>query len=408
MRVLHVLAQLPMRTGSGVSFKNRVEGLARRGVENALIYGTQEPYEIDFGMTSYPVVFKTDEINFPIVGMSDEMPYENTLYSKMSDTMISIWQNAFLKRLEKAKKEFQPDLVISHHLWFLTSMVLDVFKGTPVIGISHGTDIRQAQQNNHLRYKYVKNLNRLDHVLALSNKEKKEVVEIFNVDEDKITIVGGGFDQDIFYDNGKEKKDDVTRIVFAGKLARSKGIYELAKAFPNLKRKFPKLRMFFIGTTSQEEEAILYENAHFCPGFKIFDVVNQEKLGKIMRRADIFVLPSYYEGLGLTAIEALACKMRVVATEIPGLMELLGDDVNNSNVIEYVKPPKIYDTDKPQKSHIDPFVERLELALEKQILRTEKKEEFPEDIYRDIYSHAWDQIVEREYEIIKEVIENKK
>lgn len=407
MRVLHVLAQLPMRTGSGVSFKNRVEGLSRRGVENALIYGTQEPYDIDFGMPSYPVFFKTDEVKFPIVGMSDEMPYENTMYSNMSDSMINTWQEAFRKRLEKAKEEFKPDLIISHHLWFLTSMVLDIFEGTPVIGISHGTDIRQAQQNNHLRYKYVENLNRLDHVLALSKKEKKEVVEIFKVDEDKITIVGGGFDQNIFYDNGRAKKDDIIRIVFAGKLARSKGIYELAKAFPNLKRKFPTLRMFFIGSTSKEEEAILYENAHFCPGFKIFDVVNQDKLGNIMRRGDIFVLPSYYEGLGLTAIEALACKMRVVATEIPGLIELLGDDVNNSSVIEYVEPPKVFDTDKPQKSHIDPFVQRLEETLEKQILRIENEEKFPEDIYEDIYSHAWDQIVEREYEIIKDIIANK-
>jgi len=38
-----------------------------------------------------------------------------------------------------------------------------------------------------------------------------------------------------------------------------------------------------------------------------------------MRAADIYVLPSYYEGLGLIAIEALGCGMRVVVTEIEGL-----------------------------------------------------------------------------------------
>ena len=404
MRVLHVLAQLPMRTGSGVSFKNRAEGLAKRGVENALIYGVQEPYDIDFDMISYPVEFRSEELPFPIVGMSDEMPYENTMYSKMSESMVKKWQEAFKKRLIQAKKEFKPDLVLAHHLWLLTSLTLDIFEETPVVGISHGTDIRQAQQNNHLRYKYVENINRVKHVLALSRKEKNEVIEIFGVDEDKITIVGGGFDQNIFYDNQQGKKDDIIRIIFAGKLARAKGVYELAKAFPNLKRKFPELRMFFVGSTSEEEKLILYENAHFCTGFKIFDVVNQAKLGKIMRRCDIFVLPSYYEGLGLTAIEALACKMRVVATEIPGLMELLGDKVKGSGVIKYIEAPKIYDTDKPVKSSIDPFVERLEDALIEQILTLKKKEEFPQAIHDEIYKHSWDQIVEREYQLIKNII----
>lgn len=404
MKVLHVLAQLPMRTGSGVSFKNRVEGLERRGVENALIYGTQAPFEFDFDMPTYPVVFKTEEVNFPIAGMSDEMPYENTVYSKMSPAMISRWQEAFLKRLRKAKEEFQPDLVISHHLWMLTSLVLDVFEGTPVVGISHGTDIRQAQKNNEMRYKYVEGMNRLAQVLALSAKEKGEVVDIFGVDEDKISIVGGGFDQSIFYHDCHAKKDDVVRLVFAGKLARAKGIYELAKAYPNLKRKFPTLRMFFVGTTSEREKEVLYENAHFMPGFKIFDVVNQKKLGKIMRRCDIFVLPSYFEGLGLTAIEALACKMRVVATEIPGLMELLGEEVNNSGVIEYVEPPKMFDTDNPIKSNIDPFVQRLEEALEKQIRAIEERQVFPDPIYDQVYSHCWDRIVGREYILLQELL----
>lgn len=401
MRVLHTLAQLPMRTGSGVAFENMVRGFEKNGAENAIIYGFQEPFEFDFGLKEYPLEFKTDEVNFPIAGMSDEMPYENTVYSEMSEEMIDTWFKAFDKRLMAAKEEFNPELLICHHLWYLTSMALDIFEDIPVIGVCHSTDLRQAKQNPELFEKYVYDMNRLAHVFALSKENKDEIIKIFGVDEDKITIVGGGFNQDIFHSRDLKRPEDKIRIIYAGKIARAKGAYELAKAYPNLKRKHPELEMKFIGEAIPSEQEILYENAHYMDGFRIYNVKNQKELGDHMRMAHIFSLPSYYEGLGLTAIEALACKLRVVCSVIPGLMELLGDEVNESEVIDYVTLPEIYDQDRPVKSQVDGYVQRLEEALDKQIMAIKEGRDFPEDVYDSVMSHSWDEICEREYEIVK-------
>lgn len=401
MRVLHTLAQLPMRTGSGVAFENMVRGFEKNGAENAIIYGFQEPFEFDFGLKEYPLEFKTDEVNFPIAGMSDEMPYENTIYSEMSEEMIDTWFKAFDKRLMAAKEEFNPELLICHHLWYLTSMALDIFEDIPVIGVCHSTDLRQAKQNPELFEKYVYDMNRLAHVFALSKENKDEIIKIFGVDEDKITIVGGGFNQDIFHARDLKRPEDKIRIIYAGKIARAKGAYELAKAYPNLKRKHPELEMKFIGEAIPSEQEILYENAHYMDGFRIYNVKNQKELGDHMRMAHIFSLPSYYEGLGLTAIEALACKLRVVCSVIPGLMELLGDEVNESEVIDYVTLPEIYDQDRPVKSQVDGYVQRLEEALDKQIMAIKEGRDFPEDVYDSVMSHSWDEICLREYEIVK-------
>lgn len=401
MRVLHTLAQLPMRTGSGVALENMVRGFEKNGAENAIIYGFQEPFEFDFGLKEYPLEFKTDEVNFPIAGMSDEMPYENTIYSEMSEEMIDTWFKAFDKRLMAAKEEFNPELLICHHLWYLTSMALDIFEDIPVIGVCHSTDLRQAKQNPELFEKYVYDMNRLAHVFALSKENKDEIIKIFGVDEDKITIVGGGFNQDIFHSKDLKRPEDKIRIIYAGKIARAKGAYELAKAYSNLKRKHPELEMKFIGEAIPSEQEILYENAHYMDGFRIYNVKNQKELGDHMRMAHIFSLPSYYEGLGLTAIEALACKLRVVCSVIPGLMELLGDEVNESEVIDYVTLPEIYDQDRPVKSQVDGYVQRLEEALDKQIMAIKEGRDFPEDVYDSVMSHSWDEICLREYEIVK-------
>ena len=168
MRILHVLAQLPIKTGSGVYFTNVIEGLKQYDVKQAAVYATTSEYNFNFVDEKYEVEFQGKDISFPIVGMSDIMPYENTLYKNMSYDMMEEWQNAFRRKLEAAKEEFKPDVIITHHLWVLSSIVCDVFEDKKVIGVCHNTDIRQAEKNRIMKDNYVKNLGKLDKLLALS------------------------------------------------------------------------------------------------------------------------------------------------------------------------------------------------------------------------------------------------
>ena len=112
MRILHVLAQLPIKTGSGVYFTNVIEGLKQYDVKQAAVYATTSEYNFNFVDEKYEVEFQGKDISFPIVGMSDIMPYENTLYKNMTYDMMEEWQNAFRRKLEAAKEEFKPDVII--------------------------------------------------------------------------------------------------------------------------------------------------------------------------------------------------------------------------------------------------------------------------------------------------------
>ena len=128
--------------------------------------------------------------------------------------------------------------------------------------------------------------------------------------------------------------------------------------------------------------------------FQISNTSSQLTLANQMRAADIYVLPSYYEGLGLIAIEALGCGMRVVVTEIEGLIQTLGDDINQSSAIEYVDMPKLKSIDEPYESEIGPFVERLAQGIDKQIERIKNQERIPEDIHQRVLTHSWDHIMQ--------------
>ena len=162
MRILHCLAQLPMKTGSGVYFDTVLRYMDERGHENAALYGVQAPFDPDLPCTeTFPVVFNSDVLPFPIAGMSDEMPYDSTVFGAMSDEDLQLYIKVFRKRLEEAKRIFKPQVVISHHIFLMTAIVREVFSDIPVVGISHGTDLRQVRKHDRF-LSFLEGAKRLD------------------------------------------------------------------------------------------------------------------------------------------------------------------------------------------------------------------------------------------------------
>ena len=400
MRILHVLAQLPIKTGSGVYFTNVIEGLKQFDVKQAAVYATTSEYNFNFVDEKYEVEFQGKDISFPIVGMSDIMPYENTLYKNMTYDMMEEWQNAFRRKLEAAKEEFKPDVIITHHLWILSSIVCDVFEDKKVIGVCHNTDIRQAEKNRIMKDNYVKNLEKLNKILALSSGVIEEISNVYNFPKERIVNIGAGYNEKIFYPVEKYEKHDNVKIIYAGKFDESKGFYELIKAFRLLEEKDNNVELELIGNLKQEDRPRVEELVGDSTKIRIYNAVDQVHLGEIMRHKDVFILPSYFEGLGLIAVEALGSGLRVVATEIEGLIEFLGEKINSSEIIEYIKMPTIYDTDKAVEEEKPAFVNRIVEALELMIVRTRENRKIPVDLLEEIERHSWKKKIEIIYELL--------
>ncbi|MCL2235905.1 MAG: glycosyltransferase family 4 protein [Defluviitaleaceae bacterium] len=392
MKILHVLAQLPMRTGSGVYYSNLVEGLKAFGHEQAAVFAVQDGFE--WGVLPdnrcFPVEFKSEALPFPIAGMSDIMPYDNTVYSSMNVTMLSQWQVAFEGILGMAKTHFQPDVVILHHLWMLTSMGIKIFDEQVKIGVCHNTDLRQGEQNPLMKEMFVEGLDKLDAVFSLSDDQQQRITDVFGIDPAKIVTMGGGFNQNIFYPHtdGRQGGDKI-HIVYAAKIERSKGVFELIEAFKEVYRTYPNIHLHIIGTPDETNKRRIDELIGSYDNIELVHITSQQVLAGYMRGKDIYVMPSYFEGLGLIAIESLATGLRVVATEIEALMSLLGEKVNKSGVIEYVKLPRIYNTDKPVEEDVPQFVEDLADKLATQVARVRKGEGFTKEIESQISTHSW-------------------
>lgn len=400
MKILHIIAQLPAKTGSGVYFSNLIKELNSEH-ENYAIYGTQECCDYNFDLIDkdrqYPVHFNNDKISFHIVGMSDIMPYNSTKYKDMTPDMINTWLNCFKEKILKAFDEIKPDIIICHHLWILSSLVIDLLrdKCNRIVGICHGTDIRQALQNPELKNKYVTSLDKLDKVFALSENQVDEIHDTYNIEKNKIIVSGGGYNQDYFFKDEIIKNDDngFINLVYAGKISNAKGVYELISAYKKLKYG-NNIILNIIGTPQGENIERIHKELENTSNIKLFNAKNQESLAELFRYSSLFVMPSYFEGLGLVAIEALASGMFVVSSELPALMEVLGEDINNSGVIEYVKLPRLKNVDTPVEEDIPAFENRLAKAIDIQVEKIINGEKPSKEILDIVAENSWNKIAE--------------
>lgn len=400
MKILHVLTQLPAKTGSGVYFTNLIDSFNELEIENAAIYGVENDIEVNVNTSLIEEVkYNCEDLPFHICGMSDKMPYCSTIYSEMTDKDIDLLLASFEKKLIKMKKEFKPDLVISHHLFLVTDLVRKIFFDKKVVGISHGTDIRQIKKCNHF-FNRLENIKNLDAVLTVTPAENEAIENYLGVPKEKIHLVGGGYNEKIFYPDLDKKVSDKITLMYAGKISDSKGVFELASTLPILEKKYSNLELHIVGNASDLDKARLLKNANYSKNLKIINAENQIIMANHLRKSDIFILPSYFEALGLIAIEALACHKIVVASEINGLKLLLKDDLCKSGIIEFTKLPRIFDTDKAVEEDKEAYVERLAEKIDLQISRIDKNL-FTENISKRITDYSWKNIGKSIFNLIK-------
>ena len=115
-------------------------------------------------------------------------------------------------------------------------------------------------------------------------------------------------------------------LLFVGRLARVKGVPMLLDTLPRLIARHPDLRVTLIGDGPDRaalERRVAAENLTDFVSF--FGYRSQDEVAAELAGADIFVLPSFAEGLPVVLMEAMAAQVPVVTTHIAGIPELVED-----------------------------------------------------------------------------------
>lgn len=123
-----------------------------------------------------------------------------------------------------------------------------------------------------------------------------------------------------------DKKDFV--ITFVGRIVKDKGINELIEAFINLSKKYNNLKLLLVGDYEEHLNPIKKENKILIDSLdSIITVGFQNDIRDFLSITDLFVLPSYREGLPNSLIEAGSFGIPLLATNINGCNEIIDDGI---------------------------------------------------------------------------------
>lgn len=365
-RVLHLLSQRPGRTGSGVTLAALVRRAAARGWDQRVVAGLPagEPQPILDGLPSaclLPLRFERPPLDFPVPGMSDVMPYPSTRFSAMTGAELESYRGAWSDHVSAAVRDFRPDVIHSHHIWLLSSMLKDLPGCPPVLNQCHATGLRQMELCPHLAAEVRRGCARNDLFQVLRRDHAEALAGSLAVDRGRIRVVPAGYRADIFHRRGRAA-DPGPSLLYVGKYSRAKGLPQLLDAMAELAPKIPGLTLHVAGSgAGPEAEDLAARMDAMGAAVRRHGALDQPRLAELMRRCAACVLPSFYEGVPLVLVEAAACGCRLVATALPGVVEQLAPALGSS--LSLVEPPRLRDIDRPAAEDLPEFTARLAAAL---------------------------------------------
>jgi len=173
-------------------------------------------------------------------------------------------------------------------------------------------------------------------IVAVSDYLAGRLADQFPVSREEIDVIDCGVDTDTF--RPAEKADarlivdlpaDAAVVLFAGHLAESKGIGTLLAAHRRLVAEGQSALLVVVGDGPMAPDVAAAGRDPAVKGLvRAIGEVRHDEMPHYFTAADVVCVPSHREGFGLVALEAMACGVPVVASDIGGLPEIVIDGSN--------------------------------------------------------------------------------
>ncbi|KKU46058.1 MAG: Glycosyl transferase group 1 [Microgenomates group bacterium GW2011_GWC2_46_7] len=172
-------------------------------------------------------------------------------------------------------------------------------------------------------------------IIAVSDATKHDLVKLYDIPEDKITVIHNGYDSDVF--NLTHKADTKilksyllkpkSYILFLGTIQPRKNAIKLVQAFHLLRQSGYKGKLVIAGRVGwlADETLSVIQASPDAQDIVLTGYVSDSTRKALYTYADVYVLPSFYEGFGVPAIEAMGCGAPVAVANNSSLPEVVGD-----------------------------------------------------------------------------------
>lgn len=235
----------------------------------------------------------------------------------------------------------------------------------------------------------ISGLKRCKYIMAISDFTKNEIIKFLGVPEEKIIVIKCGINREIFKPIPQNKITELTpfypefrKILHVGTEIGRKDFLTLLKAFYILKKKVENIKLIRVGTPSYPK---IIKNLGLEKDIIYLTSISDKRLIEIYNLCDFFVFPSLYEGFGLPGLEAAACGIPVICSDIPIFREIYQDFPIYFSQGNYHMLAKI---------------------ILENIKNVSLKEEISKKGLEIVKHYSWKKSAEKYYNVIKYIIEN--
>ena len=260
---------------------------------------------------------------------------------------IFLMNHFFGKTIPKLIKEGGPFDVIHAHDWMVVPAANEAthYTSSPLVVTFHSMEYKRSQGSQTLESRMIESLEwwgsyEASKLIVCSDSMKRDVTQRFNVAPTKVDVIPNGIDPERF----NQKTDvSITRenygvywkeqmILFVGRLATQKGCEYLIRAMPQiLSRHNAKLIIVGDGPSRSYLESEV-NRLGLSSRVKFTGFLSDQEMSKLMKSADVLVVPSVYEPFGIVALEGMIAGVPVVASNVDGLSEIIRHEENGLHV----------------------------------------------------------------------------
>lgn len=231
----------------------------------------------------------------------------------------------------------RPDLVHIHSSFGpsfyrkLPFIYMSHFAGVPIVNHIHGADFDEFYVNaSDKKKKLIKSTyTKCQKLIALSAEWKERLSQL--VDSERIVIIENySILQEEAFEQRK-KKDPTANVLFLGELGKRKGCYDIPYVVKKVVEQVPAAMFYLCGAGSAEDEKNIKQ---MCGEQGIADHVvfpgwvRDKKKDDMLRRADVFFLPSYNEGMPMSILDAMGYGLPIVSTNVGGIPKIVRNEEN--------------------------------------------------------------------------------
>ena len=242
-----------------------------------------------------------------------------------------------LRRLLKLQKP----LVLQSFLFHANFLARFAAYSAGVPHVFCGIRVAEKQANWHLF------LDRLtsrfvEHYVAVSCGVADFTAEKGKISREKISVIPNGIDSDRFLPRSETTKTSPKRAIFVGRLHPQKGIDWLLETCPHWMPQLPDWELCLVGKGA-EQHVQRYEKTRDSLGNlknRIHFLGWRADVAELLAQSDLLLLPSRWEGMPNVLLQAMSCKLPVLATNVEGVVEILGENLAEPQTVVFGETEK--------------------------------------------------------------------